>query len=79
MNDELEKKIQELMMEAGRQGEWPVRAALHMLLSSYHSAQQRKFAKHCCEFSSVTFQMEAQVSDNPDDYMEAVGHNQYHH
>jgi hypothetical protein len=79
MNEILEQKLKDLMVEAGRGGDWPVRAVLHMLLSSYRVADQKKFAKYCCDYSSVSFQMRADVSDDPEDFADAVGYNQYYH
>jgi hypothetical protein len=79
MNEGLEQKIMDLMVEAGKQGEWPVRAVLHLLLGSYRMAQQKKFARHCCQFSEVKFRMETEISDQPDDISNPHEHNQYYH
>ncbi|MGH9834998.1 MAG: hypothetical protein ACREBD_17350 [Blastocatellia bacterium] len=68
MNTILEEKMKDLMSVAEQQGAGAAYAVLHMLLGSYHHGIHNKFAKHCCEFSSISFQMMTDISGTMDEF-----------
>ena len=79
MDQALKQKIEELLAEADRQGQWPAVAVLHMLLGAYNTGEQKKFAKHAMTYSAIRFSGDAQATDAPSDFLDAWRHNEYTH
>lgn len=65
MNSKLEQKLKELVDEAEQQGAPAVHTVLNLLLAAHENGNHHKFARHCCEFSSLgTISITAQGTGN---------------
>ena len=53
MNAGLEQKLKELIDQAEQAGAPAVHTVLNLLLAAHDNGNHHKFAKHCCDFSSL--------------------------
>jgi hypothetical protein len=65
MNAVLEEQLKELIDEAERVGAPAMHIVLNLLLAAHRNGTHHKFAKHCCDFSSLgTVAIMAQARGN---------------